>query len=48
MQYGKPLADVADATNIDTGLVVAVYVEQDGDNVYFVDKKPFQMPSNIS
>lgn len=39
MQYGKPLADVADATNIDTGLVVAVYVEQDGDNVYFVDKE---------
>ena len=27
------------ATNIDTGLVVAVYVEQDGDNVYFVDKE---------
>ena len=39
MQYGKPLADVTDATNIDTGLVVAVYVEQDGDNVYFVDKE---------
>ena len=39
MQYGKPLADVADATNVDTGLVVAVYVEQDGDNVYFVDKE---------
>lgn len=39
MQYGKPLADVADATDIDTGLVAAVYVEQDGENVYFVDKE---------
>lgn len=39
MQYGKPLADVADATNVDLGLVAAVYVEQDGDNVYFVDKE---------
>jgi hypothetical protein len=39
IQYGKPLADVADATDIDTGLVAAVYVEQDGDNVYFVDKE---------
>ena len=39
MQYGKPLSEVADATNVDTGLVAAVYVEQDGDNVYFVDKE---------
>lgn len=38
MQYGKPLSEVADATNIDTGLVAAVYVEQDGNNVYYVDK----------
>ena len=39
MQYGKPLSEVPDATDVDNGLVVAVYVEQDGDNIYFVDKE---------
>lgn len=39
MQYGKPLSEVADATDVDNGLVVAVYVEQDGDNIYFVDEQ---------
>jgi hypothetical protein len=38
MQYSKPKDEVADATDIDLGFVAAVYVEQDGTNVYFVDK----------
>ena len=38
MQYGVPKDQVPDATTVDFGLVAAVYVEQDGSNVYFVDK----------
>ena len=39
IQFSKPKADIENLTDIDLGFVAAVYVEQDGDNVYFVDKE---------
>jgi len=38
-QFSKPKAEVENLTNIDLGFVAAVYVEQDGNDIYFVDKE---------
>lgn len=50
-------ADITNITNIEKGLVVAVYVEQDGKDLYFVDKagkkildennKPVKLRENV-
>jgi hypothetical protein len=43
MSYGKPLSEITDLNDVDTGFIAQVFVEQVGDKLFFVDKNGNQI-----
>lgn len=43
ISYNKPLSEITDLDNVDTGFIAQVFVEQVGDKLFFVDKNGNQI-----